>query len=183
MLQPYPIKSTASLYDDQHGTLTRSVITLPTLSLPTHITSNPELGSTSWFLLFIHQVLVWWMVPLRFSGNYQGLRVSPSSSARFPSFAGLENVGRKVPIQVGPPEGWPPKGVSPRVFLNLRRTTSTGNLHINHSLFIAMQETTKIGGSPSGITPQGSSLGQIPQNTHRNKKSHFNKRNVLEDQN
>ncbi len=43
----------------------------------------------------------------------------PSSSACFRSFAGLENVGREVPIQVGSPEGGPPMGV---VFLNLRRT-------------------------------------------------------------
>jgi hypothetical protein len=34
-------------------------------------------------------------------------------------------------------------GVSPRVFLNLRRTHKYRNLHINYSLFIAMQETTK----------------------------------------
>jgi hypothetical protein len=61
----------------------------------------------------------------------------------------LETVGREVPIQVGSPEG----GVSPRVFLNLRRTHKYRNLHINHSLVIAMQETTKIGGSPSGINP------------------------------
>jgi hypothetical protein len=44
-------------------------------------------------------------------------------------------------------------GVSPGVFLNLRRTHKYRNLHINYYLFIAMQETTKIGGSPSGIIP------------------------------
>jgi len=69
--------------------------------------------------------------------------VSPSSSACFRSFAGLENVGPEVPIQAGSPEGGPPMGVSPRVFLNLRRTHKYRNLHINYSLFIAMQETTK----------------------------------------
>jgi hypothetical protein len=61
------------------------------------------------------------------------------------------------------------------VSLNLRRTQKYGNLHIHKiaSPFLSSGNAgtyEKKGGSPPGITPSVLLLGEIPQNTHRNKK-------------